>query len=257
MQHTERIIADLKNIDALELLATLPDGSVDAIITDPPFGTTAAPWDKEPDYSTFFREAWRVLKKNGVILIFSQNPTAAKIICQQRKFFRYEWIWEKTNAVGVLNTNRMPLRAHELILVFYRHLPTWNKIPLDNQRGKPYRKQKDTHQSLIYNSILLTGTASIDGTRCPRDVVRFSRPQRTIHPTQKPEALVRYLIENYTEPGALIVDPFAGGGTTLAAAASCGRFSVGSEIDAVYFTAACARLAPFNQRVENDTPKTD
>ena len=244
------MIADLKHMDAMDLLASLPAGSVDAIITDPPYGTTNAAWDKMPDWPAFFRACWRVLKKNGVLLIFSQNPTAAQIITQQRRWFRYEWVWEKPNAVGVLNANRMPLRAHELVLVFYRKLPVWNKVPLDNQRGKPYAARQSKHKTAVYRRELLTGSKSADGSRCPRDVVRFSRPSRTMHPTQKPEALLRYLIENYTVPAALVVDPFAGSGTTLAAAASCGRRSIGSELNADYYAAACARLGLFNQPAE-------
>ena len=110
-------MTELRNMDALDLLANLTPGSVDAIITDPPYGTTNATWDKTPDWPAFFHACWRVLKKNGVLLIFSQNPTAAQIITQQRRWFRYEWVWEKPNAVGVLNANRMPLRAHELVLM--------------------------------------------------------------------------------------------------------------------------------------------
>lgn len=185
-----------------------------------------------------------------MLLIFSQNPTAAQIITQQRRWFRYEWVWEKPNAVGVLNANRMPLRAHELVLVFYRKLPVWNKVPLDNQRGKPYAARQSKHKTAVYRRELLTGSKSTDGSRCPRDVVRFSRPSRTMHPTQKPEALLRYLIENYTVPDALVVDPFAGSGTTLAAAASCSRRSIGSELNADYYAAACVRLGLFNQLAE-------
>ncbi len=188
--------AILRNKDAMDLLKELPDGSVDAIITDPPFGTTAAIWDKAPDWCVLFKECWRVLKKNGVLVMFSQNPVAADIISQQRGYFRYEWVWEKAQAVGILNANRMPLRAHELVLVFYRALPTWNKVPLDNQRGKPYVAKKEKgHRTEVYKDALYGVSGSVDGSRCPRDVVRFSRPMRTVHPTQKPVELIRYLIE--------------------------------------------------------------
>ncbi len=234
---------ELRHMDALDLLAGLEPGRVDAIVTDPPYGTTHAEWDKAPDWPTFFNACWRVLKHNGVIVVCSQNPVAAEIICSQRKFYRYEWVWEKTLAVGILNANRMPLRAHELLLVFYRSLPLWNKVTLDNQRGKPYAGKGRVHKTAVYDGELLACSSSSDGSRCPRDVLRFSRPTHSLHPTQKPEELIRYIIEQYTHPGHLVVAPYAGSGTTLAAAVSCGRRAIGSEISPDYYAKACARLS--------------
>lgn len=228
--------------NAMALLPTLAGSSVDAVITDPPYGTTAAAWDACPPWADLFRELWRVLKPNGALLMFSQNPMAADIITAQRRYFRYEWVWEKPNAVGVLNSKRMPLRAHELVLVFYRKLPTYNRVPLDNQRGTPYKGHGGAHQIPIYKRSLCAAAGSADGTRCPRDVVRFGREQHTIHPTQKPLALCRYLVEQYTNPGDIVLDPFSGGGTTLAACAATGRRGIGIELDTGFYQAACARL---------------
>lgn len=229
--------------NAYQLLDTLPDGCVDLVLTDPPYGTTAAHWDDRIDYESLFGKLWRVLKPNGALLMFSQMPLAARLACMQPKTFRYQWVWEKANAVGMLNANKMPLRAHELILVFYRKLPTYNKIPLESQKGKPYRKKGGTtKKASIYGTILASDSASADGSRCPRDVIRFGRDKKHWgHPTQKPEALLQYLIKQYSNPGELILDPFAGSGSTLAAAQATGRRAIGCELDPVFCATICRR----------------
>lgn len=129
----------LINGEAFAELAKIPIGSVDLVLTDPPYGTTQASWDTVPDWGKLFAELWRVLKHNGAILMFSQMPLAADIVVQNRKTFRYEWILEKPRALGFLNAKKMPLRCHELILVFYRALPTYNALPIAHQRRAPYR----------------------------------------------------------------------------------------------------------------------
>lgn len=194
-------------------------------MTDPPYGTTNAPWDVNIDFESLFDELWRLLKPNGALLMFAQMPLAARFACMHPKTFRYQWVWEKPNAVGMLNANRMPLRAHELILVFYRRLPTYNKIPLENQKGKPYQKGgAKTRTTPIYHTTIMNSCGSTDGTRCPRDVIKFSRDKKHWgHPTQKPEALMQYMIRQYTQPGEVILDPFAGSGAPLAAAQATGR----------------------------------
>lgn len=219
--------------DAFALLPHIPDGSVDAVITDPPYGTTDAAWDVKIDFPRLFDELWRVLKPNGALLMFAQMPLAARLACMQPKTFRYQWVWHKPCAVGMLNANRMPMRAHELILVFYRSLPTYNRVPLANQSGKPYTtKRQGNRKCALYSSSLDSVSRSTDGSRCPRDVITFGRDKTHWgHPTQKPEALVRYLIEQYTKPGETVLDPFAGCGSTLAAAAACGRRSIGIELE--------------------------
>lgn len=230
--------------DAYQLLDTMPAGCVDLVLTDPPYGTTAANWDDKIDYERLFGKLWRVLKPNGALLMFSQNPVAAKLICMNPKTFRYQWVWEKTNAVGILNANRMPLRAHELILVFYRKLPTYNKIPLENQKGKPYKeKSRESGLSSIYGKGASSpACASTDGSRCPRDVIRFGRDKKHWgHSAQKPAALLQYLIRQYSNPGELILDPFAGSGSTLAAAQAAGRRAIGCELDPVFCATICRR----------------
>ncbi len=230
--------------DAMEVLPVLEAGSVDMILTDPPYGSTCAAWDAEPDWQALFPLLWRVLKPNGALLICAQMRQAAKLIAAAPKQFRYEWVWEKPNAVGVLNSARMPLRAHEFVLVFYKHLPTYNRLPLANQAGKPYAGRAEVYHGCgVYRTALRPGKGLPDGQRVPRDVVRFGRDPRSFHPCQKPQGLCRYMVEQYTLPGQTVLDPFAGSGSTLLAAAATGRHSIGIELDPGIHARACARLS--------------
>lgn len=222
--------------EAFAELAKLPAGSVDLVLTDPPYGTTNAAWDTAPDWDKLFAELWRVLKHNGAILMFSQMPVAADIVVQQRKFFRYQWIFEKPRALGFLNARKMPLRSHELILVFYRALPTYNALPIASQRGNPYHRGESRSTTPLYGKRESSPPIASDGARFPRDVVKYSMPQCNIafHPTQKPLDLLRMLIEQYSLPGEIVLDPFAGSGSTLKAAQLTGRRAIGIEMDEEY-----------------------
>lgn len=228
--------------DAMVELAKIPAGSVDMVLTDPPYGITAAEWDKRPDWSALFAELWRVLKGNGALLMFSQMPVAAELVMQQRRHFRYEWVWHKSSPAGVLNAHRMPMRQHELVLVFYRRLPTYNAVPIAHQSSTPYKRQRGRTMSRLFreSKAPLEQTVSTDGSRLPRDVVKYARPANAgrIHPTQKPVDLLAMLIGQYTQPGELVLDPFAGSGSTLKAAQLTGRRAIGIELDPVYFARA-------------------
>ena len=226
--------------EAFAELAKLPAGSVDMVLTDPPYGTTNAAWDKRPDWSALFSQLWRVLKNNGALLMFSQMPVAADICAQQRKNFRYQWVWEKTQPAGFLNAHKMPMRTHEVILVFYRALPTYNAMPIASQRGNPRIAKIAETKTALYGKKKATIICGSDGSLFPRDVVRFSRPANTdrIHPTQKPVDLLAMLIGQYTKPGELVLDPFAGSGSTLKAAQLTGRRAIGIELDPDYFARA-------------------
>ena len=174
------------------------------VLTDPPYGTTNAPWDTAPDWDKLFAELWRVLKRNGALLMFSQMPVAADIVAQQRKNFRYQWVWEKTQPAGFLNAHKMPMRTHEVILVFYRALPTYNAMPIASQRGNPRIAKIAETKTALYGKKKATIICGSDGALFPRDVVRFSRPANNerLHPTQKPVETVKiqaYLKKEHVE----------------------------------------------------------
>ena len=189
-----------------------------------------------------FREFKRIIKPHGVIVIFSQLPFAVDLINACRKLYRYEWIWQKTLPVGFLNANRMPMRAHENILVFYKHLPKYRPI----YRGgyKPYKAQNVPKNTKDYGHYQTTISAS-DGKRFPIDVIKCAKPnsnKHRFHPTEKPVELLEYLIETYTEEGDKILDPFMGSGSTGVACNVLNRRFIGVELSEEYFEVAKMRI---------------
>jgi site-specific DNA-methyltransferase (adenine-specific) len=231
---------DLYNGDCLELMKSIPDHSIDMILSDPPYGTTKSnDWDKPVDLSALWTQYKRVIKSGGAIVLFSQLPFACDLIAGNRKQFRYEWVWEKDCAVGFLNANRMPLRAHENILVFYDRLPTYN--PQMNA-GKPYARKRHGHTTNYNVNTQRLSTVNKDGKRYPRDVIRFQK-ETGFHPTQKPVALLEYLIKTYTNESDTVLDSFMGSGSTGVACVNTGRSFIGMELDKNYFKIAQNRIA--------------
>lgn len=253
--------------NCFDLMKSIPDGSVDLVLTDPPYNNTDCEWDAvKCDFPRLFNELLRVLKPNGALLMFCQMPLAAELVMMQRKIFRYQWVWEKSRACGFANANKMPMRAHEIILTFYRKLPTYNRVPLENQAGKAYSITRTKHyESEVYRCYKNGKTKTEhtpyhtenDGNRAPRDVIYFdsefytkSRDEVT-HPTRKPQALCEYLIKQYSQPGELVLDPFCGSGTTAAAALATGRRYWTCELEDKYFDLASKRLAQLEADMAN------
>jgi len=237
--------------DCLEVMKSIPDKSVDAVITDPPYGTTAIDWDKPIDLVGFWRECEHVTKSNSATLVFSCQPFTTDLIASNRKSFRYEIIWKKTQPQGFLNANKAPLRNHENIIVFYKHLPTYNPIKSKISRTDIGRvREVNAMRSKQYREMDRT-TWVETGERYPTDVVEFSNwngalfgktDRATEHPTQKPVDLCAYLINTYSNPGDTIFDPFMGSGTTGVACVQTGRNFIGIEIDPTYYAIAEKRI---------------
>lgn len=226
--------------DCLELMKDIPDGSVDCIITDPPYGTTHCDWDEVPDLKLFFEHGFRVLKENGALISFSQLPFAVVLINTCRKYFRYEIIWQKTKAVGFLNANKMPLRAHENILVFYRKLPVYNP---QKTKGAPYKSRGGGATTVLYGYKKPYESNNITGDRHPHDVLVFKNSNHnSLHPTQKPVELMEWLVKTYTNPGDTVLDCFMGSGTTGVASVRNGRKFIGMELQEKYFEIAKKRI---------------
>ena len=228
--------------DCLELLKDVPDGSVDMILTDLPYGLTQAPFDKRIPFEPMWEQFKRVTKRNAAIVLFSQLPFACDLINANRKFFRYEWIWEKSLGVGYLNAKKMPLRCHENILVFYQALPTYNP---QFAQGKPYVNDVKT-STLNYGKCNRTVTIS-DGRRYPRDIVKFYQVgnfnhTENYHPQQKPTDLLEYLIKTYTNEGETVLDATMGSGSTGVACVNTGRDFIGFEKEQNFFDIAQKRI---------------
>jgi site-specific DNA-methyltransferase (adenine-specific) len=227
--------------DCFELIKGIPDGSVDCVITDPPYGTTENKWDKKVDLVALWKELYRVAKPNAAFLFTSQMPFTVDLVNSNRKDFRYEWIWEKSQGTGFLNANKMPLKIHEQILVFYRKLPTYNpqkwqgKPLLNIKRSEIISKNYNNHKRTPY--INPTGLRyPVDIIKCDYDSLRHNSTQKNkpLHPTQKPVALIEYLIKTYTNPGEVVLDCFLGSGTTAVAAINTGRKYIGLEKETEY-----------------------
>lgn len=229
--------------DCLELLPAMPTASVDMILCDLPYGTTQNKWDSIIDLPSLWEQYERVIKDNGAIVLTAQTPFDKVLGASNLRLLRYEWIWEKTLATGHLNAKKMPMKAHENILVFYKKTPTYN--PQKTTGHKPvnsFTKHKGAGTNYGETKLGLSGGGSTE--RYPRSVQNFStdKQKSSLHPTQKPVALFEYLIKTYTNPGDLILDNAIGSGTTAVAAQNTGRHFVGMEKHLPYFESACDRV---------------
>ena len=227
----------IKQGDCLELMKEIPNGSVDLILTDLPFGITDCAFDKRIPFEPMWKEFYRVTKLNAAICLFAASKFLIELAMSNLKDYRMKWVWEKSLGVGFLNAKKMPLRCHEDILVFYRKLPTYNP---QFTKGKPYVKvntPKDTNYGLK------PPTKSIsDGTRHPRDV-QFFQTMQEYHPQQKPVDLLEYLIKTYTNEGETVLDATMGSGSTGVACVNTNRKFIGFELEKEFFDIAEKRIS--------------
>lgn len=221
-------------------MKNIPDKSIDMILADLPYGTTACKWDSVIPFDLLWREYKRVIKNGGAIVLTAQPPFDKALANSNIKQFRYEWIWEKEQGTGFFNAKRMPLKNHENILVFYDRLPTYN--PQMRTGFKPYKTVKGHHGDNYGKQDDKVVVTESNGERYPLTVLRFGRDKDKFHPTQKPVALFEYLIRTYTNEGETILDNVIGSGTTAIAALNTGRFFIGIEQEKEYVDIANKRI---------------
>lgn len=215
------------------------------VFADLPYGTTNHNWDCSVDLEQFWKTLQVIRTGNGIALLTATHPFASDLICSNRKEFKYDLVWHKSRASGHLNAKRMPLRTHELALAFYKKLPTYNPIksPRWTKRVSTFIKN-DTSSSKIYGSHQAQSYVD-DGMRYPVSVI-YTNSQQTsglsVHPTQKPVALLEWLIKTYTNPGDTVLDPTFGSCTTGVACARLGRNFIGIEKDPGYFRTGRERV---------------
>ena len=234
-------MVNLMQGDCLERMKEIPDGSVDMVLADPPYGTTACKWDTVIDLTLMWEQLKRVIKPNGAIVMTASQPFTSALVMSNPKMFKYCWVWEKTMATGGLHAKIRPLRAHEDVVVFYQSLCAYNPQRGD---GMPYSRQEGAKKnSVIGDKIGGYVTKNERGGRCPRSVIKISNPNaKSVHPTQKPVALMEYLIRTYTREGETVLDFTMGSGTTGVACANTGRDFIGIELDQGYFDIAEKRI---------------
>ena len=228
--------------DCLDLLPGIPDKSIDLILCDLPYGTTNCRWDTVIPLDRLWAQYRRIAK--GAVVLTAQTPFDKVLGCSNLQWLRYEWIWEKTLATGHLNAKRMPLKAHENVLVFYERLPTYNPQITSGHKLKTAVVNRSTQPNDCYNK--QCGVMRYSSTeRYPRSVMRMKSDKQVLplHPTQKPVSLMEYIISTYTNPGDTVMDNCMGSGTTGVAAVRTGRRFIGMEMDANYFRIAEDRIS--------------
>lgn len=227
--------------DCLELMKSVPDKSIDLILCDLPFGMTRASWDIPLDLTMLWNEYDRIIKDNGAICLFAIEPFASRLRLSHIQTYKYDWIWDKVKSTGFLNAKKQPLRCHEVICVFYKKQCTYN--PQKTQgHVKKSAKRKQTGTDLYNPGNKETVYESTE--RYPRSIQVFSSDvqKSALHPTQKPVALLEYLIKTYTDECDVVLDNCMGSGSTGVACINTNRVFIGMEKDDKYFEIASERI---------------
>ena len=242
---------DLKHGDCLDLMKDIPDGSVDMVLTDPPYGTTACKWDSVIPFEPMWEQLKRVIKPNGAIVLFGSEPFSSALRMSNIKQYKYDWVWKKNNITGFANAKKQPLRNIEMISVFYSRQVDYNPQGLINVDkiktnggsvgGSILRGEKDSKRN--------KGRMRTQGyeykqeyTNYPKQVLSFDRDKNAAHPTQKPVALLEYLIKTYTQENEVVLDFTMGSGSTGVACVNTNRKFIGIERDDEYFEIAEKRI---------------
>ena len=226
-------ISDIMNSvilgDCLDVMEKMPDGCIDMILCDLPYGTTQNKWDSVIPLEELWKRYKRILKPNGVVVLTSVGMFTAQLMLSQPKMFKYRWIWQKSKATNFLNAKKQPLRKFEDVCVFYKKQPTYNPQMLE---GKPYDKGVRKNQLSGSYGDFQPAHVHSDGLRYPTDIIYFKTAEsegEVWHPTQQPVELGRYLVRTYTNPGDIVLDNTCGSGSFLVSALLEGRNFIGIE----------------------------
>lgn len=240
------------NEDCLIGMGRIPDKSVDMILCDLPYGTTQNAWDSIVPFNLLWQHYERIIKDNGAIVLTAMQPFTSMLIVSNIKLFRYSLVWDKKSATGFLNAKKMPLRAHEDVVVFYKSLPTYN--PQKEKRTEAELKRfckteiREDNFTTSYNKYAYSTrpTRETRQEKYPTSVIRITgfgnEPEKGLHPTQKPVRFFSWLIRTYTNPGDLVLDNCMGSGTTAIACIREGRNYIGFEKDDRYYKKSIERI---------------
>jgi site-specific DNA-methyltransferase (adenine-specific) len=243
---TKKLLGSLElnriyQLDCIEGMSLIPDKSIDMILCDLPYGTTACKWDTIIPFDTLWEQYERIIKDNGAIILTASQPFTTNLINSKINLFRYELIWEKTLATNFMLVKKQPAKKHENICMFYKKQPTYNP---QMEQGKPYTDKARKRTVGVHGDLeTLKKPIENNGTRYPSSVQKFSNGNnKTVHPTQKPVALFEYLIRTYTNEGNIVLDNCMGSGTTAVACARTKRNFIGFETESEYVEIANKRL---------------
>ena len=237
------------NMDCLEGMKEIPDKSVDMILCDLPYGTTACKWDTIIPFEPLWEQYERVIKDNGAIVLTASQPFTGALVMSNPKLFKYEWIWEKSKAGNFMSVKKQPQKIHENILVFYKKQPTYNPV-MEKTINKSSRNKGKIGKVNITNTIILKEEYVDNGLRYPYSIQFYCNQSgelnntKRLHPTQKPVPLFEYLINTYTNENETVLDNCIGSGTTAIASLNTNRNFIGFELDKGYFNIT-------NERIEN------
>ena len=229
------------NMDCLEGMRYIDDKSIDMILCDLPYGITACKWDSVIPFEPLWEQYNRIIKKHGAIVLTATQPFASMLVMSNPKGFKYEWVWDKVRPSGFQVVKYKPMQRHENVLVFTSKGERVNYYPIMELRDKPVKGRVVSNSEsspLKYSD----GKTRIYTHKNPQSIIVFPKPNRTIHPTQKPVALLEYLIKTYTSEGELVLDNCMGSGTTAIACINTDRNYIGFELNKEYYELAKNRI---------------
>lgn len=237
---------NLINADCLDAMRDIPDGSVDMVLTDPPYGTTACKWDSVIPFEPMWEQLKRITKPNGAIVLTASQPFTSALVMSNVKMFRHEWIWKKNRGSNFASLKYQPMKEHESVLVFSKSKAQYFPIKQERSasglaRSKYKFTASNTGRREALSGLEYVGPETIPDLRCPSSVQQFNT-EVGLHPTQKPVALMEYLTRTYTNAGETVLDFTMGSGTTGVACKNLGRSFIGIEMDADYFATASVRI---------------
>jgi DNA modification methylase len=237
------------NGECIHEMSKIPNGSIDMILCDLPYGTTQCKWDTIIPFNDLWEQYVRIIKPNGAIVLTACQPFTSNLVMSKPNLFRYSLVWEKSKSTGYLNSKKMPMRSHEDILVFYKNLPIYNPQMTE---GLPYDKGKANRPTDVYREQKgEIHVKNVTGLRYPRSVQYFKTAEsegKVYHPTQKPISLMEWLIKTYTNENDIVLDNCIGSGTTAIAAIRTNRRYIGIELDVNFYNIT-------NQRIEEERMK--
>ena len=249
------VLTDKYNLlfgNCLDRMKEIPDGSVDLILTDPPYGTTACKWDSVIPFEPMWSELKRIIKPNGAIVLFGSQPFTSALVMSNPKMFKYEWVWDKKKSGNIFLAKSQPMKIFENIAVFSKN--KHNYYPIMVPRDKPKTsKNYGTGEAIGGNKIKEDAIRTYT-EKYPTAILEFSNASQKgkVHPTQKPVALMEYLIKTYTQEGETVLDFTMGSGSTIVAAINTKRKSIGIEMDEGYFDVAVKRIEEASSKETNN-----